>query len=284
MSGKISPIAVAKEALSLSWARKWTFLGLVLLGMIPSLLSAGVGVAFDEPSGFGGVLGLVVIVPTVLVGLFVLTVFFHLGVTLQRGDGRLIPENCKVAMWRVFVRGLLLWLVTTGLMLIFMGPIIFLTVSSGAEGGQMESGMAAVGFIAAFAVLVGFAVSFGVMPRLAVMLPGAAVGHVVSLSEAMALTKGHTFRMIGSYLMIIVPFVALAVLIAGGLGLSSETGLAGVVVAGFFFLFFVFSIFAEIILPMVNCVWYEKLRLRYDSMNREQSSMGPSNSERSFNT
>ncbi|OIQ49437.1 hypothetical protein BerOc1_01362 [Pseudodesulfovibrio hydrargyri] len=268
MSKKISPFAVVKEAVALGWRRKWTFTGLVLAGFAPALLvlllSVGMAASLATPGGAPG-FGLAALLSGVvyILGLlFLATTTNHLAVTMQRGTGKAIPRPFWPAMGRVFVRGLILCLIFLGAALVVMvslGAVAFSLLGDPAQPGISNPpalvGIILVGVVAYFLLL-------AFLLRLGVMLPGAAVGHVVKVREALALTRGHGWRMFWSLMMVSIPVAILWVIVQGGMVVGGPeremgaTGVLGIV------LLLVIDLFSWSVLIAANAIWYEKLRLR----------------------
>ncbi|XXJ21188.1 hypothetical protein ACR42D_16960 [Desulfovibrio caledoniensis] len=260
MSKKISPFAVAKQAVALSWRRKWTFSGLLLISMVP--VAAGM-VATAVSTGVGQVSFLLFFLTFCvhLLGmLFLVTASNHLAVTMQRGTGTVLPRPFWPAIGRVFVRGLIIVALLFAVMFVFMiplGALIYMYVPQG--GGASLSPMPMLlGFCV---VVVGYAIVLAIMLRLGIMIPAAAVGEAVRVREALALTRGHSWRMFGAMMLIAVPVIVL-----GGIfqlfvfsSAPGELG-AGLIIMGL--LTFALDLFSWIVMLVMNAVWYEKLRLR----------------------
>ncbi|HKI80963.1 MAG TPA: hypothetical protein VKA04_04905, partial [Pseudodesulfovibrio sp.] len=268
MSKKISPFAVVKEAMRLGWRRKWTFTALVLVGFAPPLLvlflSVGMAASLAAPEawpGFGPAILLSVVVYALGL-LFLATTSNHLAVTMQRGAGTAIPRPFWPAMGRVFVRGLIICLIFFGAALVVMGPLGVVAFSVLPAPGQPDSfnPLALVAIIMVGVVVYFLLLAF--LQRLGVMLPGAAVGHVVGVREALALTKGHAWRMFWSMMMIAIPIAILGAIFQGVLVVSGPEGEVGATEILGTVLLLVIDLFSWIVLIAANAVWYEKLRLR----------------------
>lgn len=260
MSDKISPVAVVKEAVAISWARKWTLLGVLILGMMPSLLLMGIQTAsFDlmvsvEFVGF---------VCAMVMGCFFHTMLNHTVISYMRGVDDFFPKNMLLAMWRVFVRGLIAYLGMVLPALIGLLPLILTIFYGAGPDGEISSGFFNTGAIFGF---IGFLVGLGLMFRLGIMVPGAATGRVVKVKEALSMTKGHVWRMVGSLVMTILPVIVLQILFITVLevfsGQSQDGSISVLPVVLLTVLFGIVSLVTFVILP----VWYEKLRLRYEAM------------------
>ncbi|BCS88519.1 hypothetical protein [Pseudodesulfovibrio sediminis] len=272
MSDKISPIAVIKEACAIFWARKWSFLGLILLlFVVLTVLQFGSLVGFapmSDPANLGAdvlvkavVFGLVSLVAMILFSLFVATLLNHLAITHMRGAGRLLPERFLRTMWRVFVRGFILFVTLLVVELVLLAPIIlFVTTLSPASGEiNLQFVLVMLVYLPVFLFLL-----TGLMLRLSVMIPGAAVGHVVSLKEAWAMTRGHTWRMIGWYFLLVLVIALVAGLMTAPaflLGGESFGVMAVILSVGAA----VVTLWGYGIMVVSIPVWYERLRLRYES-------------------
>ncbi|BDQ33839.1 hypothetical protein [Pseudodesulfovibrio portus] len=260
MSDKISPVAVVKEALAVSWARKGTLVGVMILGIMPSLLMVGIQLAYPDLAAVVGIVGFACVM---VVSCFVYVMLNHTAISQMRGEDDFFPKNMVLAMWRVFVRGLIAYLGMALPMLIGMLPFILIILYGAGPGGEISTGLFTAGVIFAF---IGWLAGFGLMLRLAVMIPGAATGRVVKVKEALAMTKGHVWRMVGSLVMTILPMIVLQILFVTVLGPSGgEAQDGGFPVLPFILLLAVaciVSLVAFVTLP----VWYEKLRLRQEAM------------------
>jgi hypothetical protein len=269
MLNKISPFAVAKEAVALGWRRKGTFAALVLAGFAPALLvlflTVGMAVNMDSPQGGAGLgLGAALLsgVLYILGLLFLATTTNHLAVTMQRGPGKAIPRPLWPAMGRVFMRLLIICLIFFAAALVVMIPLGSVAFSVIPDAGQPDvSNPSALAGI----ILAGLAVYFvliGFLMRLGIMIPGAAVGHVVGVRKALAMTKGHAWRMFWSMIMIAIPTVVLGMIFQGLMVAGATAGAIGAGAALLTVLMLVIDLFTWIVLIAANAVWYEKLRLR----------------------
>ncbi|MCJ2165333.1 MULTISPECIES: hypothetical protein [unclassified Pseudodesulfovibrio] len=259
MSDKISPFAVVKEAFSIGWARKWTFLGLLLVSSLPFLMLMGSSILVPSLSGVFFFLGFIL---HVLAVIFLLTTVNHLAVTMQRGAGVVLPERLPAAMGRVFLRVLVMWLVLMGSMLMLAVPVgVGMYFLMPQDGGEMSW----VWMLLIIPVgIIGNVVMWGLILRLSVMIPGAAVGHVVGVREAFAVTRGHAWRMFWAMFILMVPVFVLVLVLEicafttwtdGSLGLVSILSMVAI---------FTVCVLLEIVMLVMNAVWYEKLRLRYE--------------------
>ncbi|MEZ7197622.1 hypothetical protein [Pseudodesulfovibrio karagichevae] len=269
MSKKISPFAVVKEAVVLGWRRKGTFAALILACFVPVLLvlflTVGMAASLATPQGAAGLgLGAALLsgVVYILSLLFLATTTNHLAVTMQRGPGKAIPRPFWPAMGRVFVRVLILCLIFFAAAFVVMVPLGVMAFSlmpdAGQPGVSNPSALAAiimVGVVLYF-VLIGFFL------RLGVMIPGAAVGHVVSVREALALTKGHAWRLFWSIIMISIPTMVLSTIFQVSMMAGAAAGDIGSSAVPVTILMLVVNLFTWIVLIAANAIWYEKLRLR----------------------
>lgn len=267
MSDKISSVAVVKEALALSWARKWTFMGLIILAFVGAFaLSFGaalMGAITSESSIATVFFGAVIVIAELFAAAFMLTAMNHLAVTLQRGEGRAFFKGLLPRMGGVFVRLLLIWLTTALATLIVMAPFA-LAAWLLVDDWENVSSLFAV--VPPFFLLLMIPV-YALMCRLWLMIPGASVGEKFFISRAFALSKGHTWKMFLSYLMIILPAMAICLFIVFGLFGAGTVGGIGVMAFLMFILIFVFELAVVVIIVTCNCVWYEKLRLRYEEID-----------------
>lgn len=258
MSDKISPFAVAKEAVALSWKRKWTFTGLLLFGIVPVMVAVGVTVMSEAQPGATFFLTFCV---HLLAMLFLMTASNHLAVTMQRGPGKVLPRPFWPAMGRVFVRGLILVGLVFAAMLVIMAPAAVMAyLSMPQDGAGFET--TALFPLVAFIVLAAYIFVVGLMIRLSVMIPGAAVGVVVRVREALAMTRGHAWRMFWSMMLVVVPLMALTLILELFIILPGGGESFGGVQAVAFLCLLVVDLFAWIVMLVQNAVWYEKLRLR----------------------
>ncbi|MGE4424008.1 MAG: hypothetical protein AB7D39_17045 [Pseudodesulfovibrio sp.] len=255
MSDKISPVAVVKQAVALSWRRKWTFLGLLLACFAP--LVAGM-VAVVVSDGSGGAFFLTVCV-YLLALLFMVTTSNHLAVTMQRGPGTVLPRPFWPAMGRVFVRGAIIMALVIAVMIVFILPAFAMLYLFIPQDGTSPSPM--VFPLIFFVVAAAYALAMALMLRLGIMIPGAAVGVVVGVREALGLTQGHSWRMFGAMLL-----VSLPVLLLGGIFqlfiVSSAPGDFGVGQGIVGLLLSALDLFLSIVMLVMNAIWYERLRLR----------------------
>jgi hypothetical protein len=254
MSGRISPLAVVKTAVSIGWRRKWTFFGLALAGLLPILLLSGLPALapswrgpFLIPSSFVQFLAM----------LFLVTTANHLAVTMQEGEGTVFPVPFWAAMGRVFVRGLILMLIPLGLLLLVVGPLAVLGYQLLLEGAEILPPFLEVLILAAGAGMYVLFVCF--MFRFGIMIPGAAVGHVIGVREALVLTRGHAWRMFWSMVMIVVPVMALSALVEALVSAASLAGGFGWVQAVPLLLLLFVDLFSWIVLLALNAVWYREL-------------------------
>jgi hypothetical protein len=165
-------------------------------------------------------------------------------------------------MGRVFVRVLILCLIFFGAVLVVMVPLGGMAFSLLGDPGQpgVSNPSALVPIILAGVVL--YFVIIGFSLRLGVMIPGAAVGHVVSVREALTLTKGHAWRIFWSMIMIAIPTVVLGMLFQATMMAGATAGDIGAGAVPVGILTLVVDLFTWIVLIAANAVWYEKLRLR----------------------
>jgi hypothetical protein len=213
--------------------------------------------------GLGMVLALVL---HVLGMLFLMTTANHLAVTMQRGAGTVLPQPFWPAMGRVLVRGLILMAILLGVMLAVGVPLGALSYAilphDPADPVGPNPALFALLVVAGVVV---YAFIFGLILRLMVMIPGAAVGHVVGVREALALTRGHAWRMFWSMLIVTLPILILTGLFEVTVIISAAKGGTGGIGAGAvvpFLVLMVIDLFSWIVLLVMNAVWYEKLRLR----------------------
>ncbi|EGB14983.1 hypothetical protein DND132_1777 [Pseudodesulfovibrio mercurii] len=263
MSNKISPWAVVRESVALSWRRKWAFLGLLLVSLV--LLPTVTVLPALARSWYGPAVALSVVLH-VLVTLFLMTASNHLAVTMQRGAGTVLPQPFWPAMGRVFVRGLIIVAVMFGVMLAVGVPLAAVAYAvlphDPADPAGFNPSLLAL-FMVAGVVVYAFVV--GLILRLMVMIPGAAVGHVVGVREALALTRGHAWRMFWSMLTVVLPVMILTGLFEVaviGSAMKDGGGGIGAGTAVSFLVLLVLDLFSWIVLLVMNAVWYEKLRLR----------------------
>lgn len=267
MSDKISPWAVAREAVALSWRRKWTFFGLSLVVLASMLAAMGLASSWRGP---GVALAFCL---HILASLFLMTTANHLAVTMQRGAGAVLPHPFWPTMGRVFVRGLVLVAVVFGVLLVAGIPIGALAYSSLSHDPAGPAGLSPALFaLFAIAGSVVYAFLFGLFLRLMVMIPGAAVGRVVGVREALALTRGHVWRMFWSTMIVALPVMILTGLFEVFIATSATDGEIGAGVILLFLFLLVFDLFVWIVMLVMNAVWYEKLCLR---MHTARDGSGP---------
>lgn len=270
MSDKISPFEVVKEALSVGWARKWTFSGITCLQFLPMLLfilvmtsmeSFDLTMLTDISSTMLMAISSTMFVVNMFVVLVAVTAGCHLAVTAQRGEGRVSPDFWIKALWQVFIRGLLIWLVMFGITALAVGLIAGAIYFFSPEDGQDFNGV--VSFLVILFIFVVNIVLFGSLMRLGIIIPGASVGHKISLSESFVMTRHHAWRMLWSYAIISIPVVVviLGCAVATDAIQSIWVGIAitSLIVIG--------DIVISVFLLVTLCVWYEKLRLRREAMN-----------------
>jgi hypothetical protein len=255
MSDKISPVAVVKQAVALSWRRKWTFLGLLLASFAP-LVAGMVAVVVSNGSGVAFFLTVCVY----LLGfLFMVTTSNHLAVTMQRGSGTVLPRPLWPAMGRVFVQGVIIMALIIAVMLVFMLPAWVLLYMFFPQDGAGLSPTAIPLII--FVCVAAYALVVALMLRLGIMIPGAAVGAVVGVREALGLTRGHSWRMFGALLL-----VSLPVLLLGGIYqlfiVSPAPGDFGVGQGVVGLLLSALDLFLSLVMLVMNAIWFERLRLR----------------------
>lgn len=256
MSKKISPVAVVKQAVALSWSRKWTFAGLLLAGMAP--IAVGMGTTVVSGTLAGPVFVLMFCLHT-LGMLFLMTTSNHLAVTMQRGPGSVFPRRFWPAMGRVFVRGLILMALSLAVMLVFMvpaGALLYVYFPQGDAVSIWPMVLSLLLFVAAYVLVV------ALMLRLGIMLPGAAAGAVVRVREALAMTRGHSWRMFGSMMLIALPVMILGGMFQAFIAFStpSDPFSLSLIIPGLLLL--ALDLFSWIVMLVMNAVWYEKLRLR----------------------
>jgi hypothetical protein len=261
MYSKISPTVAVKEAMRISWERKWSFLGLFLLLMVAIMSLQVLAVMVPDAVVVAGVLMAFI---TPFAQLVFIALFCHLVITHMRGDGRIMPDPFWTTIWRVFIRGLLLFLLTMGVLVVVMGPVVAVLISQQPGGGELGGGLGGlmiVGFLVAYALIV------ALFLRLGVMIPGASVGHVMSLKEAWAMTKGHGWRMFGSVLMVAVvsSIVALVFMLPFFVSVDGEE--PGMFVFISLVPMMCVALMANVVFFVLMPVWYEKLRLRHEASN-----------------
>jgi hypothetical protein len=258
MSDKISPVAVVEQAVALSWRRKWTFMGLMMFGILPVLAAMGVIVATQAHPGTAFFLTFCV---HLLGMLFLVTTSNHLAVTMQRGPGTVMPRPFWPAMGRVFVRGLIIMALAFAVMFVFMVPIGAMIYMYSPQGGGASLSPMPILLVFCVAV-VGYSIIIAIMLRLGIMIPAAAVGVVVRVREALALTRGHSWRMFGAMMLVALPVLVLGGIFQAFIAFTVPDGDigAGMVVLGLVTL--VLDLFSWIVMLVMNAVWYEKLRLR----------------------
>ena len=257
MSDKISPVAVVKQAVALGWRRKWTFMGLMMFGILPVLAGMAGTVASQAQPGAAFFLTFCV---HLLGMLFLVTTSNHLAMTMQRGAGTVMPRPFWPAMGRVFVRGLIIVAMLFAVMIVFMIPAGILTYMFFPQGGAGGISPAAIPLII-LVLLAVYALILGIMLRLGIMIPAAAVGVVVRVREALALTRGHSWRMFGAMLLVALPVLILSGVLQAVIVFSAPGDVgAGLIIAGLLLL--ALDLFSWIVMLVMNAVWYEKLRLR----------------------
>ncbi|WP_319583181.1 hypothetical protein [uncultured Pseudodesulfovibrio sp.] len=257
MSDKISSVAVVKQAVALSWRRKWTFLGLLLVGVVPSVVAMG-GVAVTRSQS--GAAFLLAFCVHILGMLFLVTASNHLAVTMQRGRAAVLPRPVWAAMGRVFVRGLIIVALLFAVMFVFMTPIGVLIYMYSPQGGGASLSLLPLLLIVCLVVLC-YAIVMAIMLRLGIMIPAAAVGVVVKVREALALTRGHSWRMFWAMMLVALPVTVIGGIFQGVIAFSVTGGGAGagLAIAALFLL--ALNLFSWIVMLVLNAVWYERLRL-----------------------
>lgn len=259
MVDKISPLAVTREAMAVSWKRKWSFLGLTLAALVCLLAATGLPALV-----FGKITAPLLSTALQLLVMFLLTTTSnHLAVTEQRGAGTPFPRPFWPATGRVLGRALVVVLILLGLMILVMVPLgglaYHLLPSPLADPGDFSSPVLpflAVLGVAAYFLILGFGL------RLGIMIPGAAADRVIKVREALAMTRGHAWRMVWSMLLVLIPLLILMAL--GNLLLFTEIagGRIGAGVAAGFALLLAVDLCSWIVMLVMNAVWYERLRLR----------------------
>lgn len=254
MSDKISARSVVKESVALCLFKKWQFLGLAAIGLVAGAMTLVPTIAPASMQGPASFVGLVV---NVLISIFIVTTISHLAISTMRGDGRAMPDKLPGTMWRVFLRMLLLWLTLMGACIVLFVPLGMIAYAFMTPSGQVP--FAALSLLGP-AMIIGGIFIYVLLLRLSLMIPGAAVGHVMSLPETWLLTRGHTWKIFGSFLLLALPFVLAsmllgAMLVWGGassaLGFSVSMGLLVVSNTVFFLL-----------MQICFSVWYVHLRER----------------------
>lgn len=264
MSDKISPLAVVKEAVAITWGEKWVCLGLVL----GSVLLVGVLVALMSflVSGVKSV-GLQIVITFIvetLVMVALVTAISHLAVTQQRGAGKTFPEKMRLAMWRVFVRGLIL-------ISIYLGSLLMLGLLAGLTQQFMPiqtSDLNTAFFLVGIPLVFLYLGILAFLLRLSVMVPGAAVGQSVSVRKALSMTRGYAWRMLGAFLLLVLLMVVVCLVM---LLLTFMLHFIGfrIFISGFGLWEIMIVIVSLAVGPYwyasllaMVAVWYEKLRLR----------------------
>lgn len=256
MSDRISPVAVVKQAVALSWRRKWTFWGLLLAGMAP----LAVGMVSTAVSRGAGLVFFLTFCVHILGMLFLLTTTNHLAVTMQRGPGTVLPRPFWPAMGRVFVRGLIIVGLVFAVMIVFMLPAwVLLYMFFPQDGAGLSP--AAIPLII-FVCVAAYALVVALMLRLGIMIPAAAAGVVVRVREALAMTRGHAWRMFWSMMLVALPVLVLGGAFQAFIALSFSDGRPGAALVVPVLLLFVLDMFAWIVMLVMNAIWYERLRLR----------------------
>lgn len=253
---KISPFAVVREAVSVSWARKWTLTGVSVLGVMPGLFMLGMQTAYPD---HGISWEILILVCAMVLGVFVQTMLNHTAVAAMRGKDDFFPEHMLLSMLRVFGRGLIIYVWAILPMVLGVAPFIIAVLVSGDwKMGVLEVVMYAV------PAIVGWVVALVFTLRTSVMISGAATGRVLSVKAAFAMTRGHAWRMAGSLLMAILPVAASMTLFPLALNLpdgqGSVAGSSCIPVMLMQLLVAVGALVMFVTLP----VWYEKLRLRQE--------------------
>lgn len=260
MSDKISPSSVIKEACALVWARKFTFLGLMPIFLAGLFLMVAIAYIFPDPDP-------IVLLPVGIVqlvaSLFVITLIYHLVVTWQRGEAKLMPDKLFPAMGHVFFRYIVFFLtllaVLSGWMLLICPLSMGLALQADVPFDFTSLKFIVMMLLSLVAVFTLVACDI----RLSIMLPGAALRERVGLKEAWRMTSGHSWRMFWSYAACFLVIIVIRVVFRlAGL----ETGLEGVDVSMVSIFFELCGLLLEGLLFVltftIRAIWYERLRLR----------------------
>ncbi|MGL1860965.1 MAG: hypothetical protein OCC46_00410 [Pseudodesulfovibrio sp.] len=283
MADKISSVAVVKEGFAMFRSRKKELIGFLISVGVLSLLVEIIVEVFSAPEGSSTLIDPVLIVfqliTQTLISLFVVTVVSHLSISIQRGVGAFVPDKLLGKLWAVFVRCLLIWLVSTLVVLFALMPSAVLSWVLVADWNNPDPMALFLAFIIGL-LLTTLAHAF--LCRLWIIIPGASVGHKVSLSVALKMTKEQPWAPFLSYLLLfglLVGFGAvLAVIgwfltiinVGPGFGLYGF-GLFEMVVVLFVIVFTLAELVMFAVAMICNGIWYENLCVHYEA---QQASFG----------
>jgi len=257
LSGKIPVVAVAGQAVALGWKRKWTFLGLLLVGTVPAALVVVATAAQPE----SGAMIFLTFCVYFLSTLFWVTTSNHLAMTMQRGAAAVFPKPFWPALGRVFVRGLILTVLSLAVLIVFMIPFgVLLYLYLPQNGGT--SGTPLLLFLLFLLAAAGYVLVVALMLRLGIMVPAATVGVVVRVREALAMTRGHSWRMFWSMVLVALPAFILGMLFEAFVTFSVLGGQVNAFLVIPALLLLSLSLFTWTVMLVLTSVWYEKLRLR----------------------
>ena len=262
MSDKISPVEVVREAIRICWAYKGRFSGLTCLTLAPmALMVPLVKLSSGNIKILVLPLALLFMLSCVIYVVFVVMAGSHLTITELRGNPALLPEKWMDRGGLVFVRGFVLWLTSLLVLPVVMAPTMLMGyLLSPESGGEISGGWGVLLMLMAAATILIF---WGFMARVGVMMPGASVGQIVSIFQALKMTSNHTIRMLLSFAMIQLPvFVLFFLAPRKNFNSGNDSLLDGLLFFGPAVAIWIINMSSCI---SVEAVWYEKLRLRHEA-------------------
>jgi len=275
VSRKITVGEAVGEAQRAVWARKWSILLLLVLSTALTApiswadesikLTLSFSFTIDETT-FSDPVGVLLSLLRIAGQVVLATFYCRLIISYMRGEGRIIPENLIKTNWRVFVKGLIVFALCFFGMLLVVAPLWLYGIITSPEGTMMLQ-YDNVDFALLF-VFSAFGVFHYLLVRLGVMVPGAADLEPMSVKEAWVYTKGHSLRMLGSSVLILLIYIGITlILFASMMRMEGELSVW----------YFVFPTFIGIcsygLMLALFPVWYEKLRLYH--MNESETEEEP---------
>lgn len=257
MSDKISPVAVVVDAVRLIHLRWQVYLASLVIVSIAGLPMVSLSANPDPEavfswawfSAWGG---------SLLVGMAVYIVVIHDSLTTLRGNSVLLPDGFGFRFFHFFWKSLLFLIMIIGLGMVFAIPssMVLVPLFSGSPDSAGISSTSVVIVIATVLPMFFFAYRWGMA------LFAIPVGDTSSFRLSWRMTKGHSIRMLVSYLPFFLMVVLMQVVIApameaGSYDFFSILGILWMIVgSGLFWVSFATWI-----------IWYEKLRLRYETLS-----------------
>jgi Flp pilus assembly pilin Flp len=218
MTRKLPVFEAFKRSIYMVWDKRafafaisWPYLIVQLLILGSAVASMPDELLKEPPGDAGSERNLIEFLAILSQGLFlsIMAIYWHRNILMEETAVPAMPLRFDAYVWRYIGYGLLLALITVGI--ITAGTTAAIALFTGV--GSQRTAMAAL-------LIPSFVIMLLVTGRLSLVLPAAAVGdRATGLRRSWQMTAGNSWRIVGLYLLVVMAVLALAVPV--GLGVEA---------------------------------------------------------------